>query len=107
MLLTDKKKYSLLLPPGQVGGSGAVRILEVGSRGDDVKELQTFLREEGSYPNGRVTGYFGPLTKKAVQRFQNKYRAEILTPNGFKSATGMVGSATRKKINDLLGSQNS
>jgi len=48
------------------------------------------------------TGYFGGLTLKAVKRFQEKYKDEILTPLGLTSATGYVRSFTRKKLNELF-----
>jgi hypothetical protein len=95
LLAKGKGDTSLLLPPGQTSDGQTSRILELGKRGDDVTILQKFLKKEGFYPGGRITGYFGPLTKKAVKRFQKKYASEILTPSGFKSATGMVGTATR------------
>lgn len=51
--------------------------VRVGYRGEDVKELQTFLNNSGftvaqSGPGsvGNETDYFGPLTKEAVKRFQ-------------------------------------
>lgn len=47
------------------------RQLELGMVGSDVSALQTFLASDISiYPEGLVTGYFGPLTRAAVARFQ-------------------------------------
>lgn len=71
---------------------------------DKVRCLQNFLKTQGNdiYPQGFVTGNFGPLTKSAVIRFQEKYRFEILTPLGLFSGTGFVGPSTRVKINALL-----
>jgi peptidoglycan hydrolase-like protein with peptidoglycan-binding domain len=71
---------------------------------NEVRCLQTFLKNQGAgiYPEGLVTGNFGSLTKAAVVRFQEKYAAEILTPLGLSSGTGIVGPATRAKINQLL-----
>lgn len=70
-----------------------------------VKCLQEFLRTQGPeiYPEGLVTGNFLTLTKKAVIRFQEKYKEEILTPLGLQSGTGYFGSKTRAKVNQLLG----
>lgn len=58
-----------------------------GRRGDDVRMLQTHLMENGFYPEGLITGYFGPLTRKAVIRYQ--------ALNGIMPAVGYVGPITR------------
>ena len=85
------------------------RNLRFGMRGEDVKCLQQFLKSQGPeiYPEGLVTGYFGPLTFSAVKRFQQKYWQEILAPWGLTKdqPTGFVGPTTRAKINQLLSSQ--
>jgi hypothetical protein len=75
-----------------------------GSTISDVRRLQQFLKEqgEGIYPEGRVTGLFGPLTHSAVIRFQEKYFTEILTPINTTQGTGIVGMYTRTKINSML-----
>lgn len=91
------------LPPGQVIKAAILRNLRQGSSGDDVKTLQQKLLEEGVYPEGLITGYFGNLTKQAVIRFQEKYAAEILVPNGLTQGTGFFGPSTRKKMNELIG----
>lgn len=81
--------------------------LYVGLSGSSqVRCLQEFLKKQGQsiYPEALVTGYFGSLTKSAVIRFQEKYASEILYPLGLSSGTGYVGSSTRNKINQLLGS---
>ncbi len=73
-----------------------------GSRGEEVSKLQQFLKDQGVYPEGLVTGNFLTLTKTAVIRFQEKYAAEVLRPIGLSKGTGFVGDLTRKKINELL-----
>ena len=78
-------------------------VLDIGSESDDVVFLQEFLQSAGFLSKTIViNGYFGQATKQAVKKFQTKYASELLTPNGFKSATGMVGEATRNKINELI-----
>ena len=70
----------------------------------DVSRLQEFLKSQGEeiYPEGIVSGFFGPLTQSAVIRFQEKYSSEILLPLGLDKGTGFVGPSTRAKINQLL-----
>jgi len=76
--------------------------LKTGSQGKEVEELQKCLAKDADiYPEGEITGFFGNSTKKAVIKFQEKYAEEILEPGGLTTGTGMVGSATRKKLNEL------
>ena len=77
------------------------RNLTIGARGEDVKALQQFLIDENVYPEKLVTGYFGPLTRAAVIRFQEKYVEDILIPWGLTpgTGTGFFGPMSRKKAN--------
>ena len=59
-------------------------VLKQGSRGDDVKTVQTKLKRWGYY-SGNVDGIYGSQTRKAVEYFQRK--------NGLK-VDGIVGRAT-------------
>jgi peptidoglycan hydrolase-like protein with peptidoglycan-binding domain len=64
--------------------SAFTRTLRQGTRGQDVKTLQTWLSEVGyRLP---ATGYFGSMTRSAVKRFQRAYH---LSP-----PSGTVGSRT-------------
>jgi len=78
--------------------------LYFGLRNNEVRCLQQFLKAQGKeiYPEGLVTGFFGPLTRAAVIRFQEKYKEEILLPLGLHRGTGFVGVLTRQKINQLI-----
>ncbi|MEK7621941.1 MAG: PKD domain-containing protein [Patescibacteria group bacterium] len=49
------------------------------------------------------TDRFTEMTAAAVSAFQEKYRSEILTPNGLTSPTGYVGPSTRRVLNRLYG----
>lgn len=50
----------------------------------------------------QLNASFGPITETAVKKFQTLYRADILDPQGIKDATGIIGPATRSKLNWLL-----
>ena len=78
--------------------------LKKGSQGTEVKKLQECLSKDPEiYPGGNVTGIFGEETQKAVIKFQEKYKKEILEPSGLTEGTGSVGKATRQKLNELCG----
>ena len=68
------------------------------STGGEVTKLQKMLAEDSAvYPEGLVTGYYGPLTKKAVQRWQTKHRV-ISSGSAATTGFGVVGQKTRTKI---------
>jgi peptidoglycan hydrolase-like protein with peptidoglycan-binding domain len=70
--------------------------LDLGETNSDVTNLQSFFKDNSSiYPEGLVTGYFGGLTKSAVQRFQAQYGLDQV---------GRVGPMTRDRINTLINS---
>ncbi len=66
--------------------------LAFGLESGSVKALQTFLRDQGFYPESLITGYFGPLTRKALKRFQSAYNLPL---------TGQFDFLTRFKINQV------
>ncbi len=77
-----------------------------GSQSDDVKKLQEFLANPpiggaAIYPEGIVSGYFGSLTQKAVQKFQCKYDI-ICSGTVYFTGYGSVGPKTRAKLNELI-----
>ena len=77
--------------------------LKAGDRGIQVQSLQNFLISQGFLALNLNTGFFGNLTQTAVIKFQESRAAEILTPNGLSSGTGIVGPATRRAISALTG----
>lgn len=87
------------------------KTLKAGQISEDVKYLQIFLNSDpdtkladsGVGSPGKETNYFGPLTKQAVIKFQQKYASDVLSPWGLTSGTGLVGKTTRAKLNELLG----
>ena len=60
-------------------------VLRTGSRGQEVKDLQSRLQALGYY-SGEIDGQYGPGTKEAVTAFQKQ--------NGL-DADGMVGQETK------------
>jgi hypothetical protein len=104
------QSVSIPIPTGNITANLPVgftfqHTLQSGQTNSDIRQLQQFLTSLGSsiYPAGKITGYFGPLTRQAVIRFQEKYAQEILVPLHLKKGTGLVGPATLKQINALLG----
>jgi peptidoglycan hydrolase-like protein with peptidoglycan-binding domain len=70
--------------------------IDYGQTSSNVTNLQTFLASSPSiYPQGKITGYFGPLTKSAIMNFQSAYGI---------SQVGRVGPQTLAKINSLISS---
>ncbi len=71
------------------------RSLFVGTRGEDVRQLQQFLISKGELSSDYATGYFGALTEEAVGRWQEG-NGVILSRSdqGF----GVVGPKTRAAI---------
>jgi len=100
------------LPPViSAEGYSFTRDLTIGSRGEDVLQLQKFLNTNGFTVSvtgpgapGSETDYFGSLTNAAVARFQEAYTTQILLPVGLSKGTGYFGPSTRKQIHALVGS---
>jgi len=62
----------------------------IGSRSEEVKAIQEILKSDPEvYPEGYVTGYFGPLTEKAIKKLQKKCGLP---------ETGVIDEATEKCI---------
>jgi peptidoglycan hydrolase-like protein with peptidoglycan-binding domain len=80
------------------------RPLYQGTTGDDVKTLQALLIGRGHLAPGNITGFFGALTKQAVQKFQCE---QNIVCSGTEATTGFgfVGVKTRAKVQALVTGQ--
>lgn len=79
------------------------RSLDIGSTGADVTELQTYLANSTTYyPSGLITGFYGPLTEAAIEKFQT---AQSIVSSGSAATTGYgrVGPTTMARLNSLMG----
>lgn len=73
--------------------------LEFNMRHPDVAKLQDALKYLGLFPaNTDSTGFFGAVTKTAVQKFQAQYNIAGASDPGY----GRVGPKTRAKLNELF-----
>lgn len=68
------------------------------SEGDDVKKLQTYLKELGYFP-GEIDGKFGDTTRMAVYLFQ---KDKGLVSDITDLEAGHFGGATRKAFEDAV-----
>ena len=76
-------------------------VLYPGLRSSEVTALQQFLAGDPSiYPEGLITGFYGPLTTRAVERFQTKYGI-ISSGSPLTTGYGLVGPKTRARLSTL------
>lgn len=69
-----------------------------GQNSEEIKIIQRILAKDAAiYPEGKITGYFGPATQAAVRKFQEKYGLAKPGDAGY----GIVGPATRAKMNAM------
>ena len=64
--------------------------LNIGAVGEEVRQLQTKLKELGYFTYQYITGYYGPITAQAVKDFQQVNNIE---------SVGYVGPKTRSALN--------
>ncbi len=66
--------------------------LSEGAEGDDVKKAQEILASDPTLFGAKPTGYFGPMTREALKKFQERYGLEV---------TGKLDEATRDVMKEL------
>lgn len=99
----------LLFVPATTHARNFLRTLKIGDSGKDVLFVQQILNlspltqvtQVGLGSPGNETVIFGNATRNAIIKFQILYASDILTPAGLTHATGVAGSFTLKKINEL------
>ena len=90
----------------QLRSSAITHTLNIGEHSNQVKALQQLLASNKTiYPQGIETGYYGPLTTRAVERFQRKYG--IVSGNTPIIGYGRVGPRTLAKIHEVFGGSTS
>lgn len=73
-------------------------MFDLETENDDVRRVQRILAKDPAiYPEGLITGYFGPATERAVQKFQEK---NGIVSSGTPETTGygVVGPKTAKAL---------
>jgi len=68
---------------------------------DEIERLQEFLNDVED-EDLNESGVFDRDTERAVKRFQEKYKTQVLDIWGLEEATGFVGITTRLKMNFLI-----
>jgi peptidoglycan hydrolase-like protein with peptidoglycan-binding domain len=74
--------------------------LKKGSKGREVKELQTKLNNQKKSPKLKVDGVFGPVTEKALEEYQKSNKLKV--SGVFDKKTAEVSNEQNEKIKDKL-----
>lgn len=83
--------------PGSPTVSCTLPQLSRGSQGGSVSLLQMFLKQNGNYPQGLITGFYGNLTQQAVRKFQ------VVHMKDRGLFDGIVDEETANKISSVIG----
>ncbi len=95
------------IPQGEILGAATCSYLKdylkIDWKNDPIEvfKLQLFLKNFEGFSSLPVTGKFDQVTFDAVSTFQNRYKADILTPWGHTAPTGFVYILTKKKVNEI------
>jgi hypothetical protein len=94
-----------LTPAQPIQVTGALQVtgpFSIGMKSEQVKILQQMLAVDPTiYLEGLITGYYGPLTQLAVQRFQCQYNI-VCSGTPETTGYGMVGPVTKEKLNEVF-----
>ena len=90
MKLITELKGKLSAAQGQV--QELMSNLSEGAQGDDVLKAQEILASDPAVFKVKPTGYFGPMTKEAIKKFQERYGLPV---------TGELDEATRAALQEL------
>lgn len=77
--------------------ASAASLLKLGSRGSEVKTIQTELKNLGYFSYSKATGYYGSITKNAVKRFQKAYGLSADGIVGKKTYSALMAAISAKK----------
>lgn len=86
-------------PPatGGIGGYArwctSMKRLTKGSRGEDVSDLQRYLKDVGVFEEKNITGFFGDVTEAALKRFQSN-EGVVSSGDGESTGFGRIGPRT-------------
>lgn len=73
-----------------------IKELRKGMTAEEIRAIQQILAADPSiYPEGLITGYFGPATEKALERFREKHKIR-------EEEKDKIGEKTLQKIKELL-----
>lgn len=97
--ILPKHKFNFDLEFIPLNANGNISdVLKHEAQKNDVIALQDRLKKEGLFPtNVASTGYFGAVTKEAVEDYQLKYSIATAQQSGF----GRVGPKTRNHLNNV------
>nr|WP_216366395.1 peptidoglycan-binding protein [Geobacillus sp. BMUD] len=87
--LLERAVKAKTTPPAPIERERSVIRLSIGALGEDVKRIQTKLKELGYFLHSEATGYYGAATADAVRRFQQAAKLP---------ATGVVDSETYERL---------
>src|SRR3989344_7118476 len=82
--------------PGASACGFLMRSLKRGHQGDDVKELQEYLKGIGDFSDD-ATGYFGPKTEEALKRLQAR-NSVVASGDANTTGYGVLGPRTRNVL---------